>query len=264
MDPYRSTGRPSLFLFDDEFIEPRPPLIEPLVHGTYLGILDQLAVLAQWDRMFPDWDLPCKPDDLRQARTYAQVLDDAYGWSRGEAPPAHCLVLVPYLSSVPASFRFLRARLFGSQRTYLTPQPRFDGPEADEGIRLSPRCAPVRCRLRAEMIDLAHGWAGKRSIVPQDLANHRSAHAGVLAALAIHLPLLKIFDGYRMPHLCLGGYELTVNERHPWGKEPSTGELWTHLPMLVRSAHDGRTSLIARRKRALTDRVSVPTILRSI
>ena len=264
MDPYRSAERPSLFTFEDEVTEPRPGLIDPLVHGTYLGILDQLHLLAQWGRMFPDLALPCTSDDLRQARTYAQALDDAYAWSKGKAPPTYCLTLVPYLGSAPVTFRFLRARLFASQLTHLTQQPRFDGPEADEGIRLSPRCAPVRCRLRAEMIDLAHGWAGQKSIIPQDLMNHRSAHAGVLAALAIHLPLLKIFDGYRMPHLCLGGYELTVNERHPWGKELSTGESWTHLPMLVRSAYDERTSLIARRKRALTDRASVPTILRSI
>lgn len=264
MDVYRSAERPSLFTFEDEVTEPRPPLIGPLVHGTYLSILDQLAVLAQWGRMFSDLALPCTPDDLRQVRVYAQALDDAYKWSQGKSPPTYCLILVPYLGSAPTTFRFLRARLFGSQSTYLTPQPRFDDREAEEGIRLYPLCTPVRYRLRAEMIDLAHGWQGSASLVPQDLVNHRSAHAGVLAALAVHLPLLPIFDGYRMPHLCIGGYELTVSEQHPWGKETPTGERWTHLPMLVRSKHDGRTALMARRRRALTDRASVPTIVRSI
>lgn len=255
-----------LFTFEDAAIEFPPPRVDPLIHGTYLSIVDQLHVLAQWGRYFPDLPLPCTADDLKRARSRAEVLDDAFGWTKGLAPPSYCLVIVPYLGSTVATFRFLRARLYGSQQTKLSRQPRLgsDDEGAERALRLLPRAHAPTYRLRTEMLDLAYGWRGKNAVLPAQSIDHRSAHAGVLAAFAIHLPLIPLFDGHRIPHPILGGYELTVSEQHPWRGEGPSPEPWTHAPMLIRSKYDERTELIARRTRDLTDRVSIPRILRFV
>ncbi len=253
-----------LFMFEDAVIEFPPPRVDPLVHGTYLSIVDQLHVLAQWGRHFPDLPLPCTADDLKRARSCAEALDDSFGWTKGGTPPSYCLVIVPYLGSTVATFRFLRARLYGSQQTRLNKQPRL-GPDdegTDAALRLLPRVHAPKYRLRVEILDLSYGWEGKKFISPIDHIDHRSAHAGVLAAFAIHLPLIPLFDGDNVPHPILGGYELTVSEQHPWRGETPSREPWMHVPMLIRSKYDERTELIARRSQCPTDRVSVPRILR--
>lgn len=252
-----------LFTFEDGPIEFPPPRVDPLIHSTYLSIDDQLQVLAQWGRHFPQLSLPCTEGHLKDARLRAAILDDAFGWTKGRAPPSYCLVMVPYLGSTVATFRFLRARLYGSQQTRLSKQPRLgpDDEDVDLALRLLPRVFAPHHRLRVEMIDLAYGWKQRTSISPIEHIDRYSAHAGVLAAFAIHLPLIPLFDGDRVPHPILGGYELTVSEQHPWRNEPPSPEPWRHAPMLIRSKHDGCTELIARRTRALTDRASIPRIL---
>lgn len=291
----RTPNTAPLFQFDEEIVElPLRPK-EPFIHRRYLSINDQLAALENWGELFPDSSLPCTTKDLERIRPYARLIDDATGWSAGRAPPGHCLVIVPYLGSTVSTFRFLRNRLYGGLKTRHHRQPRFgpDDPSSEKGICLGPGItAPRRC-LRVELIDLDHRTpveamrlkssiqqraeqAGmKRGEVHENAAKWRfptaaevvdrtSAHAGALAAYALHWPLAHQLDGVRIPHPILGGYRLTVSKQHPWRNEPPSAEPWQHMPMIVRSGHDEYAELIAYGVSKIIDRASVPKILRAL
>ncbi len=291
----RTPNTVSLFRFDEEIVElPLRPK-EAFIHGRYLSVNDQLDALENWGKLFPDPLLPCTSKDLERIRPYVRLIDDATGWSAGRAPPGHCLVIVPYLGSTVDTFRFLRARLYGGLKTRHHRQPRFgpDDPSSEKGICLGPGItAPRRC-LRVELIDLGHRTpveamqlkssiqrraelaAMNRGEVHENAARWRfptvaevmdrtSAHAGVLAAYALHWPLAHQLDGVRIPHPILGGYRLTVSEQHPWRNEPPSAEPWQHIPMIVRSRHDECAELIAYGVSKTIDRASVPKILRAL
>lgn len=290
----RTPNTAPLFQFEEGIVEwPLRPK-DTFIHGRYLSIHDQLAALARWGNLFPDLPLPCTPEDLRRVRAYAAVINDAVGWSAGRAPPGHCLVIVPYLGSTVDTFRFLRARLYGCLKTRHDRQPRFGpgDPDNEAGICLGLRISAPRYRLRVELIDLEHRTpveqtrlksirqqtveeelikrgtilandARLRTPKPEEVVDRTSAHAGVLAAYALHWPLAHQLDGVRIPHPILGGYRLTVSSRHPWRKEPPSTEPWQHVPMIVRSEHDERAELIACSLSRAVHRAAVPKILRS-
>jgi hypothetical protein len=294
-----STGRPSkapLYSFDNAITELGLKPSAPFIHNRYLSIADQIAALTHWRNLFPNLPLPCTSKDLRHAETIARMIDEKVGWSAGRTPPSHCLVIVPYLGSTVATFRFLRDRFYAGLITRLDRQPRFgpDDPENEAGICLGPGITAPSYRLRVELIDLEHRTLAEkrrlkstrqqqieeeairqgkvllentallRAPKPDEIMCRSSAHAGVLAAYAIHWLLAHQLDGYRIPHPILGGYRLTVSDRHPWRNEPPSKEPWQHVPMLIRSAHTECAELIAQPISKVVERASAPMILRAI
>lgn len=247
------------FRFEEAAIEPHPVPVDPLVHDRYLSIKDKFRLLALWRRTL---DLPYDDAEFERAFRLARHFNSKHGWEEGREKLGVDLVIVPYLATTLETFRFLRARLYGAYPTKQEVQPAFRGRDAERGLRLLPEIALPRFGLRVEMIDLHAYFHPDERVLLRRSRGRRSAHAGVLAALAMDLAYGYKMNGTTTPFPFLPGYEVNVSPEFPWDHVQLTSqEPWAHSPIVYSDQRNRRLLLCARSLDESRERVSAPLIL---
>lgn len=156
------------------------------------------------------------------------------------------VVLVPYLTD--KRNREGETLMSGIQRTFLelpevtTTEQKMDwrwrAGEADSGpdhLRLH-EGIQHRPGLRWEVIDLGANWNKEDGLSPEKARSPRSAHAGILAAAALHPNWVKAMDGKNVPFVWISGYECSAPEM-------DKGRLWGRAPGLFFGQEDGKLGL---------------------
>ena len=162
--------------------------VTTLVHGLFLDHRGQLRRVRQWNEEY-GWGFTLS--DFERAEAVAPNWPDK---------SLTTLVLVPYLGNAKKTFIHLW-RVAGDHHRYSL------GPDEQQISDIVAAEHPRDKCLRWEVIDLS---SDDPRTDPTDRGVRGGAHAGVLAAAALHPEWLRAMDGDAVPFVLLRNYDITM------------------------------------------------------